>query len=113
MKDHLYLAGDLLVILSATLLLSFIVLYHLKARWAKTTAGRHMMSFSIALELVLLLGVAPVTFGTDYPGRPLARVFVYGLLAVAIFYRIRLLYASQREHREQIKQESEVKEFHD
>lgn len=106
MKDHLYLAGDLLVVLSATLLLGFIVLYHMKARWAKTSAGRHMMTFSIALELVLLLGVAPVTFGADYPGRPVARVIVYGLLAVAIYYRIRLLYAAQREWREQESEES-------
>lgn len=49
--------GTVLVVVSAVLAWAVCVLYHLSARWWRSEAGRHVMTFTAVLALVLSLWV--------------------------------------------------------
>lgn len=96
MRDHVVVIGDVLLLFSAVAMLAFAALYHRRAQWEQTSAGRHLMMFSVVFSLVLLFGAGTVVLGHEYAGKPFVRTVVYAALLWATLDRIALLIRVQR-----------------
>lgn len=77
LSQALYVIGDWTLPAAAFAVLAFIVSYAGFFRWRKNPAGRALMQFLIALDLVLWLNGLAVHLGPDYFGREWIRLVVY------------------------------------
>lgn len=90
-----------LITLSRTLLvvafaggLTFVVAYHITARWWRSEIGRNMMAFAAAETLTLGAGVWALAFG-DSPARRLISLAAFGLFTITSWWRAVTLLRAQ------------------
>lgn len=69
--------------------------------WRKSAAGRHMMFFRGSLAAAMAM-VAVHNIFTDYPGRDVVRILVFGSLMLATIQGDRLLEVAQKRRREEL-----------
>lgn len=84
-----------------------ILSYGTLARWEKTTMGRHLMVFSVAMFLVLLqrsLGVHE----NDYPGHLFLRPATYIMVFSVWVWRLSIFFRDYREAKKQLPQDQLV-----
>lgn len=76
----------------------FVILYHLSARWWTSEEGRHLMSFTGVMAVVLDF-VAIRTLTVSSPHVSLAieiiRLVIYGLVGGLLVWRLWMLYRIQ------------------
>ena len=92
------LAGDVGVYVGAVAATLFVAVYHLSARWWESAEGRHMMSFTAAMALILdysgvrllLAALPPVP-----PDVAVARAAVFDVVALLLVWRLELLWRLQ------------------
>jgi hypothetical protein len=87
--------GTVLVLLSAALAWMFVAGYHLSARWWTSEAGRHLMTFTAVLAVVLTLwsvGALTATKGTWWL---VVRLVAFAGVPVSLGWRAWLLWRLQ------------------
>lgn len=87
--------GTALVVLSAVLAWTFVASYHLSARWWTSEAGRHLMTFTAVLAVVLTLwsvGALTTTKGTWWA---VARLVAFTGVPVSLGWRAWMLWRMQ------------------
>lgn len=89
------LLGTALILLSAVLATVFCPLYHLTAPWRDSEAGRHIMSFTAVIALVLDLW----TIGALTPAHgqwwQIVRIIAFALVPVVLGWRLWMLWRLQ------------------
>lgn len=94
--------GTGLVVLSAVLAWAFCLLYHFTAPWRASAAGRHIMTFTATLAVVLTLwsvgALTPATKGTWWE---ITRLVAFGGIPLMLARRIHLLWRLQIRRKEQ------------
>lgn len=88
------LIGSTLVVLSATIALTFMVVYHLKAHWWRTNDGRHVFTFMGVITTVLLLTTAQILVG-DAAWFEWLRVAAFAGVPVVLTWRLGILIQAQ------------------
>lgn len=92
-----HLAGTLALWLGLVSAVAFCGLYHLTAPWWRSAEGRHLMSFTGGLALILSwLGYRSI-FAAPPPttGDEVGRTIVYTVVAVLMVWRVALLWRRQ------------------
>lgn len=82
---------EVLFWVSSVPVILFPILYAVSAPWWRTPAGRQSMMLGLALLGLVALGLARRVFGADYPGKDVAVLGVYVLVAVALWGQVVLL----------------------
>jgi hypothetical protein len=91
----MYVVGTGLVIVSAVLAWAVCVLYHLSARWWESEAGRHVMTFTGVLAVVLTLWSIGALTPTKGPWWDVLRLAAFTGVPVSLTWRLWLLYRLQ------------------
>jgi hypothetical protein len=89
------IAGDVLLVMSAVPANAAVAVYS-QVKWVRSAWGRHLMSYMLAVALVLDLGILRVAFGETL-WFAWIRVGAYGLLVYALVWRVTILWAAHRE----------------
>lgn len=88
--------GTALVVVSAVLAWAVCVTYHLSARWWDSEAGRHLMTFTAVLAVVLTLwsvgALTPATKGTWWQ---IVRLVAFTGVPVSLGWRLWMVYRLQ------------------
>lgn len=103
MHDQWFMAGNVLLVVTALLALACVASQALLARWWETPAGRHVMAFQSALAAVLTLWGLRVWFPDNEIIR-LLRSIAFAGLPVVIGWRLTIIIrtwrAKRRKHKE-------------
>lgn len=93
--------GNALVVVTAMLAWTFVVTYHVRARWWETETGRNVMAFMAVVAAVCTLAAIRIVAGAglDTPWYAWLRVAVFAPVPVVIAWRILLLVRAQAEVR--------------
>lgn len=94
----IHLLGDWSAFAGAATSLAFVVLYHLSAPWWRSAEGRHLMSFTASLALMLSWVSYRITVTTPGPlplSDEIVRTVVYALIAGLLLWRLALLWRRQ------------------
>ncbi len=89
------LLGSVLIFTCAVMATGFCVLYHLSARWWESREGRHVMSFTAVLAILLLLWSAGILAGADSTWFQIVRLVAFAGLPWVLGWRLWLLYKIQ------------------
>lgn len=89
------LAANVLIVLLAVKCIVFVVLYGIRSNWTATAPGRAVMGLVGSLALISVVGSLTITLG-DYPGRPVVRLVMIWLAAVAVMPLLLSLIDAQR-----------------
>jgi hypothetical protein len=87
--------GTGLVMLSAVLAWAVCVMYHLSARWWEKEAGRHVMTFTAVLALVLTLWAVGAVTPTKGPWWGITRLVAFTGIPVSLGWRLWMVYRLQ------------------
>lgn len=99
------LLGTVLIAVSAVLAVAICVLYHRSARWWESEAGRHVMSFTGVIALVLWLWlIGALTQTQDRPWWDVVRLVAFTGVPWVLGWRLWLLYKLQIRPRRQRKE---------
>lgn len=93
--------GDFLAVLAFAGTVLFVILYAILAPWWRSAHGRNVMLLMGVLALLFTLIAGTVLFGVEWPFRPAIRVIIFGLVGLAIWWRIVLLIKDQISGRKQ------------
>ncbi|OZC62370.1 hypothetical protein CH267_02195 [Rhodococcus sp. 06-621-2] len=77
-------AGDILLLVAATVSWAFTILYATRSRWRLLNAGRSLLYVMLSLSIVLTQNAASIYLGSNYLGRGVIRVEMYWCLVVAV-----------------------------
>lgn len=77
--------ADVLLLLALPPVILFIGFYGWRSPWRDLVAGRSLLYVLVALAAVLAQNAASVFIGSDYLGRELIRVVLYGGLVVTLW----------------------------
>ena len=77
---------------------TFVVSYHLLARWWRYPEGRHLMAFTFCMNVFLTEWLAYRIWG-DYPGRLELLLGTFAAGDVLLIWRVVLLYCNQIDRR--------------
>lgn len=91
----MYVVGTALVFVSAALAWAFCIGYHLSARWWESRAGRHLMTFTGALAVVLTLWAVGAVTPTKGPWWEVTRLVAFTGIPASLGWRLWLLYRLQ------------------
>lgn len=91
------IVGNVLVIVSTLLALAIVVLYHLSSPWRRSEAGRHLMTFTAVIAVVLLLTAIRVVAGAglDTPWFQWVRTVVFVGVPIVLAWRLAILWRAQ------------------
>lgn len=94
-------AGDVLFLLDAAGLVTFVVLYGLRSRWRSSPVGRVVLGFMAAVAAIMVSAVVLSLIGDGLATylRIVLRVALYGALLGGIVHLIVLLLRAQRSGR--------------
>jgi hypothetical protein len=93
--------GDFLAVLAFAGTVLFVILYAILAPWWRSAHGRNVMLLTSVIGLAFGLATGTILFGLEWPFRSTIRAIIYGLIAVAIWWRIALLIKDQISGRKQ------------
>jgi hypothetical protein len=91
----IFAIGTALVVASALLAWAFCVGYHLSARWWESEAGRHLMSFTASLGVVLSLWAVGAMTPTKGLWWEVLRLVAFTGVPVSLAWRVSLLWRRQ------------------
>lgn len=83
--------GNALVIITFLASTGFVVLYHLSARWWETDFGKSLMTYQVAMTIVLGLAVPRIFDWDEHAAFQYVRVAVFTFVPVALIWRIVVL----------------------
>jgi uncharacterized membrane-anchored protein len=89
--------GNVLVLYTFFVSLAFVVVYQLTARWWESSIGRSLMTYQIAMTLIM--GVTAVTSIFDMQTNPTVQaimLFIFSAVPVALTWRLIALVKVQR-----------------
>ncbi|WP_141576108.1 hypothetical protein [Actinomadura sp. WMMA1423] len=97
MIHEVHLAGTIALWLALASAVAFCGLYHLTAPWWRSGEGRHLMSFTGGLALILSWLAYRSIFAAPPPtaGDEVGRTAVYSVVAVLMVWRVGLLWRRQ------------------
>lgn len=87
--------GTILVVTSAVLAWAVCALYHLSARWWESEAGRHVMTFTAVLAVVLTLWSVGALTPTKGPWWEIARLVAFTGVPVSLGWRLWMVFRLQ------------------
>jgi hypothetical protein len=93
-----HLVGNALVVVSALISLTFIIVYHLRAYWWRTSDGRHVFTFMAVIAAVLTSAAMRVLLG-DPEWYTWLRVVVFSGVPVVLAWRLAILLSTQTRRR--------------
>lgn len=88
-------AGMALVVVSAVLAWAVCLLYHLSAPWWRSESGRHVMTFTAVLALVLSLWAFRVLVPAEGHWWDVVRLIAFTGVPASLGWRLWLLYRLQ------------------
>lgn len=91
----IFTIGTALVVASAVLAWAFCVGYHLSARWWESEAGKHLMSFTFSLAVVLSLWAVGALTPTKGPWWDVVRLVAFTGVPASLAWRLSLLWRRQ------------------
>ena len=90
-------AGDALIIWTFLASAGFVILYHLKATWWGSDFGKSLMTYQLAMTLVLGLSIVRIVLGgSEHPAFVYFRLAVFVVVPLALTWRIVVLVRLQR-----------------
>lgn len=94
----LLIVGNALVVITAVLAWTFVVLYHVLAPWWRSEIGRNLMTLAASMALVLTLSIVRMIGGAslDTPWFQVVRLAVFAGVPVALGWRTVILIRVQR-----------------
>lgn len=92
----LSVVGDVLVIWTFLASLAFVIVYHIRAAWWDNDFGRSLMTYQIAMTVVLGLALPRIFWGGDHLVFQILRVVVFTAVPVALTWRLVVLIRVQR-----------------
>jgi uncharacterized membrane protein len=78
--------------------IAFVALYTRRAPWWRSEVGRWLVTYPIALGLLLINGVVFRVIG-DYPGRQTVNLVLFGVIAGSVWWSFALLYRAKKKER--------------
>lgn len=87
--------GTVLVAASAVLAWTIVVLYHLSAHWWASEPGRHVMTFTASLAVVLTLWTVGLLIPTKGMWWEITRLVAFTGIPFGLGWRLRLLWKLQ------------------
>lgn len=91
----IYLAGVVLVIVSAVLAWTVVITYHLSAPWRDSHAGRHVMAFTAVLAVVLTLWTVGLLTSAHGTWWDIVRLVAFSGVPAVLAHRLLLLWRLQ------------------
>ena len=91
----IHLIGNILIVICAGLATAICALYHLSARWWESEPGRHIMSFTAVIALLLWLWTIGAFFDRDATWFQALRLVAFFGLPWVLGWRLWLLYKIQ------------------
>lgn len=104
MTEQWFSAGNVLLILTASLAVACVVAHGFLARWWETRAGQHVMAYQAVLAAVLTLWALRVWL-PDVGWLVVARGFAFGGLPVVFSWRLLIILKTWRKkHRKRARE---------
>lgn len=96
--EHLQRVGDVLIIWTFLASAGFVILYHVTAKWWNTDFGKSLMTYQLAMTLVLGLSIVRIVLGSsEHPLFAWIRLGVFVVVPLALTWRIIVLVRLQRQ----------------
>lgn len=92
--------SDALIIWTFLASAGFVILYHVTAKWWGNAFGKSLMTYQIAMTMVLGLSIVRIILGgTEHPIFMYLRLAVFAVVPLALTWRIVVLVRLQRKEK--------------